>query len=370
MESGLRIGRILGIPVHLHPTWFVVWVLVVLGLWTSLLGAFPDLGAPQRIGVALVISLLLFGSVFLHELGHALVARRHRVRVRSITLFLFGGVAWMEREPETARAELAIAAAGPAVSAALAAAFWLAAGGFDPGSPGRGTFRWLGVLNAGIAAFNLLPGFPLDGGRALRAALWRRDGDPERATRVAARVGQGIAYALVAGGAALAWTSPVAGVWLAFLGWFVLTASATSGRDASARISLRGLRARDVMSPHVQTVEADVVVGTVARDQLLRGERWALVMRNGEPLGIVTRTDVRRLPPERWPDTAVLEIATPMDRLVVAAPDLPLHRVLELLTEGRHNQIPVVDGALIVGSVTRQGILDAMAVRGGRPAAP
>jgi len=368
MDQGLRIARIFGIPVHLHPTWFAVFVLVVWGLGTYLAGAHPGMDPLWRAAVSVAVAVLLFVSVLLHELGHAVLALRHRVAVHSITLYLFGGVAWMKREAGSARGELAIAAAGPATSALLAALFFLASRGFEPGSPGLATFRWLAVANAGVAAFNLLPGFPLDGGRVLRALLWRRDGDAERATRVAARVGHGIAAGLGLLGLGVLPGQPVVGLWLLFASWLVLSASGASGRRASTELSLRGLVARDVMSPLVQTVEATTPVARFAEDCLLRGERWALVLRNGEPVGLVTRTDVRRLPPERWGDTAVGDVATPIGRVATTAPDRPLAEVLQRLTETGANQIPVVEGALVLGAVTRRGLLDALEVRSGRAA--
>jgi Zn-dependent protease/predicted transcriptional regulator len=368
MDSGFRIGRILGIPIHLHPTWFLVFLLVVLQLWGYLANEYPSIAPAWRVGIALVASGLLFGSILMHELGHSVVALHHGVAVRSITLFIFGGLAWMEREPDSPRAELEIALAGPAVNFLLFGLFGGLAGAFGAGSPGMAVFQWLAVLNLAVALFNLLPGFPLDGGRVLRAVLWARGRQPAQATRLAARIGQGIAYALVGLGAAVAFADLASGLWLAFIGWFILTASVAYRRQATFEISLRGLVARDAMTPRVPTVEAGLPVARFARDHLLRGDRWAIVLSGGEPCGLVSRTDVKNLPPERWETTRVEEIATPMASVTVAPPEMPLAEVLRLLS-GRHaNQVPIVDGGRILGAVTLQNLLQAIEVRVPEPA--
>jgi len=366
MDSGIRLGRILGIPIYLHPTWFLVFLLVAFGLWSHLATAYPALEPAWRVANALLTSGLLFGSVLLHELGHSVLALRHGVAVRSITLFIFGGVATMEREPDSPLAELQIALAGPATSAALGVGFAGLAGLFEAGSIGMATFQWLAVLNLGVAVFNLLPGFPLDGGRVLRALLWWRGRDVDTATRLAARVGQGIAYGLIALGLLVATRDLVSGLWLAFIGWFVLTASLAHQRQAAVEISLRGLVARDVMTPRVPTVETTLPVAAFARDYVLRGDRWAIVLEGGVPRGLVSRTDVKGVPPDRWESTTVGQIATPLEKVVMASPDLPLSDVLRLLSGCSTNQIPVMDGAMILGAVTRQNLLQAIEIRGTR----
>lgn len=365
LDSGIRVARIFGIPVHLHPTWFLVFLLVVLGLWNHLEADYPAVGPVWRMVTALTTAALLFGSVLMHELGHSLLALRHRVAVRSITLFIFGGVAWMEREPDSPRAELEIAVAGPAASALLGVAFGVFSGLFAEQTLGLAIFQWLTTINISIAVFNLLPGFPMDGGRVLRALLWLRDGDPARATRVAARVGQGIAYGMVGLGALLALQGLFGGIWLAFIGWFVLSASGATRRQAALELSLRGLRARDLMKPELETLDASTPVGVFAREFVMRGERWAIVMRNGQPQGLVTLTDVRRLAPEAWDSTPVEQVATPLDQVVMVSQDVPAREVLRLLSEHQTNQIPILDGETIIGAVTRQNVLQAIEIRGG-----
>ena len=370
MDSGIRIGRILGIPIHLHPSWFLVFLLVLLQLWRQLVAEYPAVEPAWRIGIALVTSGLLFGSILMHELGHSVVALRHRVAVRSITLFIFGGLAFMEREPDNPRAELEIALAGPAVNFCLFAVFGGLAGLFGPGEPGMAVFQWLAALNLAVALFNLLPGFPLDGGRVLRAILWARGRQPAQATRYAARIGQLIAYTLVALGVIVVFTDVVSGIWLALIGGFILTASVAHRRQATFEISLRGLVARDVMTDRVPMVDASLSVARFAREQLLRGDRWAMVLAGGEPRGLISRTDVKRLAPELWESTRVVEIATPIAEVVMATPDLPVAEVMRLLTERPANQIPIVEGTRMLGVVTLQNLLHAIETRCPEPLRP
>ena len=360
MPGGFRIGRIFGIPIDLHPTWFVVFLLVTFGLAGNLNVEHPEWSATLRVVGAAATSLLFFASILLHELGHSVVALRHRVPVLSITLFIFGGVAMLEREPDSARAELQIAIAGPIVSALLALLFGgLAAIAPDDSLPAS-TLGWLSLINAGVAVFNLLPGFPLDGGRILRAFLWWRSGDLDRATRFAANVGQWIAYAFIAWGALRAVGGDVGGLWTAFIGWFLLSAARATVRQATVDTSLRGLRARDLMSPDVARIPASASVGRFARDLVMRGRRWALVERDGTPVGLISLTDVRRLTPEEWDGTVVGQVATPMAKVLTATLDSPARELLRAMATRQVNQIPIEENGKILGAVTREALVQAI----------
>jgi Zn-dependent protease len=371
MGGGLRIGRILGIPIFLHPTWFIVFLLVTLGLGGQLAGEHPHWRGLLRWLVAGGTSLLFFGSILLHELGHSVLARRHRVAVRSITLFVFGGVALMERDPDSPRAEFEIAIAGPLVSALLALGFTLLARGLPEASAPASLLDWLVRINLGIALFNLLPGFPLDGGRVLRSILWARGGDALRATRLAAGAGQAIAYGFIGMGAVYVLASgDFSGLWLAFVGWFVLQASGATIRQAGIESSLRGLLARDVLSPDVAHIEASASVGRFARDLVLRGRRWALVQDEAaRVLGIVSLSDVKRVSPGAWDTTPVREVATPAARLLTASLHTPVRELLQVMSTRDVNQIPIVEGSRIVGAVTRETLVHAIEMRAGGEAA-
>jgi CBS domain-containing protein len=275
----------------------------------------------------------------------------------------------MERDPDDARAELEIALAGPLVSALLALLFSLVERGAPEHSALHFVSGFLAWFNVRVAVFNLLPGFPLDGGRVLRAFLWAHHGDPVRATRVAGGAGQAIAYAFILGGAlqvlqpGLLGGARMDGFWLAFIGWFLLAASGATLRQLAVDGALAGLRARDVMGPVPARLAASTPVATFAREVAMRGRRWALVEDAGRMIGLVSLTDVRRVDPDAWETTPVGRIATPRERLVVAAPDAPVRDVLQAMGGRDLNQIPVVADDEILGAVTREGLVHAIELR-------
>jgi Zn-dependent protease/predicted transcriptional regulator len=365
MVGGIRIGRIFGIPIFLHPTWFLVFLLVTWALVASLARDHGDWPGTTRLFAAALTSALFFFSIVLHELGHSVVALRHRVPVRSITLFIFGGVALMEREPDSSRAELQIAIAGPIVSALLALGFGSLSRLAGSASLLGSLAGWLAFINTGVALFNLLPGYPLDGGRVLRALLWARSGDRERATRVAANTGQWMAYAFIAFGAVQVLRGDLGGLWLAFIGWFLLQAATATVRQATMDASLRRLRARDLMSEDVPRIPADTSVARFARDLVMRGRRWALVEREDAPVGLISLTDVRRIPPETWETTPVGRIATPIDAVLTAPLDSPVSDLLRTMATRKVNQIPILEGGRILGAVTREALVQALQMSGG-----
>ena len=363
--GGFRIARVFGIPIYLHATWFVVFLLVALTLNATIAAEAPAVRPLARWFAAGSTALLFFGSILFHELAHSLLARRHRLPVRSITLFFFGGVAVIERDAPTPRAELEIAIVGPIASALLALGFSGLARVFAAGSADALMFAWLGRINLSVAVFNLLPGLPLDGGRVLRAWLWARHSDAARATRLAARVGQTLAYGLIGLGAAAALSggSAIGGLWLAFIGWFLLTASAANVRQAQIDASLEGLRARDLLSRDIAWLDAAASVGSFARDLVMRGRRWALVGTPGIASGIVTISDIKRVAARDWDLTPVSSIATPMQAVVTSPPDASIRELLQLMGSREVNQIPIIEGERIVGAVTREAVVQAIQVR-------
>ncbi len=366
MGGGLRIARILGIPIRIHFSWLIVFL-----LFTLLLADHPrlaDRGRLETLWTAAATNLLFFGSLLLHELGHSAMAIRHRVPVRSITLFVFGGVAVMEREPETPRIEFEIAVAGPLVSALLALVFTLA----ERAAPADGSVAfaagWLATGNFLVAGFNLLPGLPLDGGRMLRAFLWARSGNAGEAAVRAGRLGQALGYGFIGLGAASAVTgAPFGGLWLLLVGGFLALLAGVAVQQASWS-RLEGLSARDAMGPEPSRVGADESVANFTRRQAMRGRRWALVEEaGGAVVGLVTLTDVRRLDPDRWEATAIRAVATPLSGLVVARPETPLRDVAMAMGARRVGQIPVVEGDRVVGAVTRETLGRLLGASAGAP---
>ena len=365
-RGGLRIGRILGIPIYLHPSWFIIFVLITLSLSTVFAAEHPHWTAQQHWSLGLLTSLLFFASVLFHELSHSVVAIHYRIPVNSITLFVFGGVAQIGREPESARQEFNIAIAGPAASFLLAGVFFELTRLFPYSEMLGALAAWLWKTNAALALFNLIPGFPLDGGRIFRAAVWGVSKDFTRATRLAGASGKIVAYGMILFGAWYAamkgeWVS---GLWLAFIGWFLLTAAQESVAQITVREALAGLRAADVMSREVPTVPRNLSLQEYSSDVLRTGRRCHLVVGDERFLGMMNVQALNSVPREDWPVTSVQAVMIPREKILWAMPQEPLLALLERLVAADVNQMPVVggadgssEGAHIVGMVTRDSIL-------------
>jgi Zn-dependent protease len=369
MSGGLRIGHIFGIPIYLHPSWLIIFMLIAWGLSATLAAEFPEMAPTARHVAAGIGSALFFFSILLHELGHSVLALHHRVAVRSITLFVFGGVALMEREPDDARAEFQIAIAGPMVSALLALLFAVVERTHALGEVGTAGCELLAWFNLRVAVFNLLPGFPLDGGRILRAVVWAITGNLAKATRTAASGGQLIAYGFIALGTLSVlgigpfdW-GPVGGLWIVLIGWLLLSMSGAAIRQVDLDASLEGLRARDLLAPVPARISAGEPVATFARELVMRGRRWALVEDAGRLVGLITLSDVQRLDPERWESTPVVRVATPADQLLTAAPETPVREILVAMGSRDVNQIPIVEHDRVLGAVTRETLVHAFELR-------
>jgi Zn-dependent protease len=343
-RGALRIGRVRGIPIEVHPSWLIAFLVVTLSLSVQL-----DAGA-LRVPVSAVAALALFASVVGHELAHAIVAIRLGVPVRSITLFVFGGVASLEREPRSPRDELLVAAAGPLASLGIGAvALLLARLPFAPPLLVE-VLSWLGRVNVVIAVFNCLPGFPLDGGRMLRALLWARRKDVLAATVTAARTGEVLAYGFIALGVLAAAGGGVAGgLWLAFLGWFLLSAARSSVSDARLRDALSGLTASQVVAIDFPSVSGSLDLASYVEGVVFpTGERVHLVRGAEGVIGLVTLERAVATPRTRWKSASVGEAALPLSTLPRVAAAAPLTAVLEAMGDA---PVVVVDG---VGVIDRE----------------
>ena len=363
MGNGIRIGRIFGVQIALHPSWFVIAVIVTYLMAAGQLPA-TYAGWPQAVYwiVGAVISLLFFASVLAHELSHALVARRFGMKVRDITLFIFGGAASLEGDAQRPRDEALIAAAGPVTSLAIGAV--LLGSSLVIGQPEvQAIVGWLGYINLTLGFFNLIPGFPMDGGRILRAVLWKVRGDRNAATRNAAVVGRLFGYLLIAGGVFLIFQggSPFNGVWLALIGWFLSNAAESAVAQMSVEHALHGIKVRDVMESDPPAVSPNESVSDLVNERLIRGGHRSFLVNHGDGglAGIVTLSDVRRTPRENWEAARVTDIMTRYADLATIGPDAELEAGLKLLQEREVNQLPVVtdEGRTVVGLLTRAGIL-------------
>ena len=366
MRNSLTLGRVAGIEIGIHFSWLLIAGLVT---WSLARGHFPsrypgwDQTAYWVAGGAAAAAF--FGSVLVHELAHSFVARARGLPVKSITLFLFGGVAGLKREPDSALDEFLIAAVGPATSFALAGAFWAGTLLLPDGTPAHAVLGYLAFANALLGGFNLLPGFPLDGGRVLRAIVWGATRSLRRGTEVASYVGQGIGLLLVLVGITQLLSGAVLnGLWTAVIGHFLSGAAASARHQQALRESLRDLRAEDVMQRAPATADGTTSVQEFLYLHLMRHGRRALpVVEDGRLTGIVTVTDAKDVPQPAWAHTSVAEVMTRAP-LKTVTPDTRLDRALDLLAEHSLNQLPVVEGdGRLAGLLTRADVLRVIRLR-------
>ena len=364
--SRLTIARIWGIPISVHASWLLVFALVVASLAAGYFPAqHPEWGAPTRWVLGALTSLLFFASVLVHELGHSRVALRYGIPIRGITLFVFGGVAQIGREPGSPGVEFRIAIAGPLTSLALAALF----GGV--GTVGGNAplvsvpALWLARINLAVALFNLLPGFPLDGGRVLRAAVWAWTGSFDRANRTAAAAGEVLALALIGVGTFRAIGGDVAGgIWMALIGWFLHSAVVAGRAEAALRDLLRGATVSQAMAREWPSIAPGLTLERLVSEEVLgAGRRCFIVAEDGKLRGLLTLHEVKGVPRDRWDRVTVDEVMQPAQALATVAPGENLLKALEEMDDANVAQLPVVDDGQWLGMLDRERILDYMRVR-------
>lgn len=367
MGSSFRLARIMGVDVGVHWSWVLIFGIVTWSFATGVLDHYyPGWTDAQRWSVAALVSLVFFLSVLVHELSHAVVSNRLGLPVRSITLFVFGGIANLDREPEHASEEFKIAIVGPLSSLALGVVFaagWAAL--YPINEDIAGISAYLALINVSLAVFNMLPGFPLDGGRVFRSIVWDRNRDRLRATRVASRVGEFIAYGMMAIGVLeMVVGGVVSGIWFVLIGLFLRNASVASYEQLLIETTLSGIRVRDVMRIDPPRVEPDMTVDALVRGRILTGHaRCFLVVAAGELAGVMTLTDVQRVPVDQWTTTTVYRAMTPASQLHTVGPQDNLTDVLRLMAMHDINQLPVLDGRELVGMLDRGDLLRFIEVR-------
>jgi Zn-dependent protease len=367
VRDSFTIGRIAGISVGVNWSWLIVFALIA---WTLAVSIFPStnpgLGDGSYIGMALVAALLFFTSLLLHEYGHALQARRDGMEIEGITLWLFGGVAKFKGMFPSAGAEFRIAIAGPLVSLVLGLLFLGVPMLLGLPSTVDGVLFWLGSINIALLVFNLLPALPLDGGRILRSILWYARGEFASATRIAAGIGRGFGYLFVAAGVALlVFASPVTGIWLAFIGWFLLQAAGAEDRFVAAREALGGLRVRDVMARDPVTTPAGITLG-----QFMDDVAWSRpyttypVTENGEVVGLLPFRRVAEVPRAEWDRRTVRDCMIPREDVPVVRQDDELVLAAGEVAEHAVNRALVLDAGRLVGLLSVTDVARALQVRG------
>lgn len=359
---GWRLGSIFGIEIRIDYSWLIIFFLI---LWTLTVGVFP-LSLPDRststyIVMGMAATVLFFASLLAHELSHSLVARSKHIKVEGITLFVFGGMAHTRMEFETPGDEFAIAIAGPISSILIGVAFGLIAWLFDQSgwSPAaREVARYLGWINVALAIFNLLPGFPLDGGRLFRAAVWKITGNLTKATRWASIGGRILGYALMLLGVLQMLAGGFGGgLWLLFIGWFVRVAADASFAQHVMRQALDRVRVAEVMTPAPETVPPDLTLQEFVDRHVLHGRHQAYpVLEDNRPQGLITLRLVRAIPRAEWQQRTVREVMTPIAPELTIAPDEPASRIVERLAPGGEGRVLVTRAGQLEGIVTRTDV--------------
>ena len=361
---GIRIGKVFGIPIYLHPSWFIIFALITLSLATQFTHQHPSWSQEQHWALGIITSALFFASVVFHELSHSVVALRYKLPVSSITLFVFGGISSIGREPDNARQEFTVAVVGPLSSIFLAGCFYLISRSFQGDQMVKAACDWLWQINWMLGVFNLVPGFPLDGGRVLRAAAWGITGNFARATMIASNSGKAIAYLMILAGIWLAFHgNTVGGLWTAFIGWFLLSAARESYAQVAVRNTLTGVQAADVMTHDIPTVARDISLDDYVHEVLRTGVQAHIVTGAGAPVGFITLNTVRSIPREEWANTSVQAVMLPADRMHSAKPDEPVLSVLERMQGENLAQMPVVSEGHIMGMIARDAILRVLQTR-------
>jgi Zn-dependent protease/predicted transcriptional regulator len=371
MRSNIKLGRISGIEIGLHYSWFIVAALIVFSLGEHFRQVNPNWGTGQIWIAALVTAALFFVSLLLHELAHSLVAQARGLKVTAITLFALGGVSQIQDDATDAKTEFRVAIAGPIASLIIGFGCLAIALGLgwqrstEPQTAAAGVLVWLGYINIALAVFNMIPGFPLDGGRVLRAIVWTVTKNADRSTRIAAGVGQVVAFLFILDGIWQFFSGAgFGGLWIAFIGWFLMDAAKASYAEVGIRAALRGVRVSEVMSRDCTIVSPRMSLQEFVNSYLLRaGERCFAVEDEGHFVGLITPRDVGSIPRDRWDKTSVREAMRPLRELHLITPDTPVLDALRLVASNDVNQLPVVVNGTLQGVVSRSQLVQLLQVR-------
>jgi Zn-dependent protease/CBS domain-containing protein len=361
LEASIRLGRIKGIEIGIHYSWLFIFALLTYSLAESFFPSlYDDWSTAQYWIIAAIASLLLFASVVAHELGHSFTAIAKGIPVHSITLFIFGGVASLSQEIKDAKTEFLVAIAGPAVSlliAIISAIGTYALHGIS--QPLSAVFEYLALANGILVVFNLIPGFPLDGGRVFRSIVWGITHSMDRATRIATRLGIIIGYLFIIGGVFIVFTGDViSGIWFAAIGWFLQNAAEQSMVQYRLQTTVQGVPVGRLMQTNPPVVDPGVTLDQLVQHYFINQNlRGVPVVQQGVLLGIITLTDLRATPQQQWPLLRVADRMTPRNRLITVTPDTSVEEAMQLMSVHDVHQIPVVQNGVLVGLLTRATII-------------
>ena len=368
INGALRIGKIAGIEIGVHWTWLIIFGLIT---WSLAAGFFPETFPGWTTAeywiVSAIAALLLFGSVLIHELAHSFVAISRGLPVHSIVLFIFGGVSNIQKEPERPQDEFWVTLVGPLSSVVLGVVFlalFFLLGGIEPQI--SALLIYLASINLLLAVFNLIPGFPLDGGRIFRSVVWWITNNFRQSTHIAAVIGQIVAYLFIFGGLALIFTGQfLSGIWLIFIGWFLNSAADASYKQVVTRDRLRGVKVGEMMTPSPITVNPNVTLRDLVDDYLLQRNVQNLPVVDDDALvGMVTLNEVRDVPKEEWDTTTVEQVMTRRDKIKTVSPGDDLVQAMgDLSGDEEVGTLPVVDSGKLVGLLSRGNLLRYLKLR-------
>jgi len=373
MRSHIKLGRILGIEVGLHYSWFLIAALIAISLGPYFRHTEPRWSGAAVWSAAGVTAVLFFVRLLLHELAHSVYAKNHGLKVRAITLFALGGVSQIESESPTAGIEFWMAIVGPITSAVIGficlglalAAGW--APGVSPGSPVAAVLLWLGYINIALAIFNMIPGYPLDGGRVLRAIIWWIDRSPERSTRIAAGVGQIVALIFIVGG--VFWffvRGNYGGLWIALIGWFVLEGARSSAAQVGVMTSLQGHNVSDLMQRDCGVVPGYLSVREFVDDRLAHSvSPCFFVEQDDRVTGLLTPEDLSKASREEWERTSVQSIMVPVNNVRSVPPNMPVVEAIELMGRESVSELAVVSDGKMEGIFSRGQVLRFLQINSG-----
>ncbi|AFY43034.1 site-2 protease family protein [Nostoc sp. PCC 7107] len=360
MNGTIRVGNLFGIPFYIHPSWFLVLGLVTWSYSSGLSAQFPYLSGGLALLLGLMTALLLFGSVVAHELGHSFVALRQGIDVKSITLFIFGGLASLEKESNTPAGAFWIAIAGPLVSLLLCGIVTILGVTTAVSGPLAAVLGVLASVNLALALFNLIPGLPLDGGNILKALVWKITGNPYKGVTFASRVGQIFGWVAIASGIIpLVFFGSLANVWNLLIGFFLLQNAGNSAQFARVQEKLDGLTAADVVNNHSPIISANASLREFADEQIIQGWRRFLVTDDaGQLVGAIVVDDLRSIPTIQWSETQVREIMRPVAASTTVKSDQPLLEVIQLLEQQKLSALAVIrENGVLVGILEKAAII-------------
>ena len=367
--KGVRLFRVLGIQITLNYTWFIVFGLIA---WSLAGGYFPShypgLSRSAHWAMGFLAAVFLFLSVLAHELTHSYIAKREGIEVREITLFIFGGVSQLAREPEDPQKELKVTIGGPISSLVLALFFWVLSRATSQ-APNlilfTGLLGYLAFINLSLAIFNLIPGFPLDGGRVLRAIYWRRTNSLKRATRVAAETGKWVGVGIIVMGLFLILMGNlIGGFWLVIIGIFLRSGAEGSFQQVLMKDALEGVKVRELMSPGVISVPSSLRIDRLVEEFYLTHKHITYPVIEGDRfVGIITLKQVKEIPRDQWVEKTVKEVMVPIQEEIVLDPDGDAVDALQKMIRTREGRLPVVKDGKAVGMITRRDILNLLEIK-------